>query len=111
MRIAVFGNEYQQDFLSQIKALLERLAASPDVSLAFERSFGAYLARHFQLPPHATLPALPPSQITLALSFGGDGTVLRTARAAAPAGRHGTAHRPISADFTANLSARDVSTI
>lgn len=86
MRIAVFGNEYQQDFLSQIKALLERLAASPDVSLAFERSFGAYLARHFQLPPHATLPALPPSQITLALSFGGDGTVLRTARAAAPAG-------------------------
>lgn len=86
MRIAVFGNEYQQPFLPQIKDLLDRLAASPGVSLAFERGFGAYLARHFQLPPHATLPSLPPSQITLALSFGGDGTVLRTARAAAPAG-------------------------
>lgn len=86
MRIAVYGNEFQQPFLPLIEELILLLAATPGVTLAFERSFGAYLTRHFQLPPHATLPNLPPPQLDLALSFGGDGTVLRTARAAAPAG-------------------------
>lgn len=86
MRIAVYGNEYQQPHLPLIRQLIERLAARESVSLAFERTFGAYLTRHFQLPPHATVSDNPPSQIDLALSLGGDGTVLRTARAAAPAG-------------------------
>lgn len=86
MRIAIFGNEYQQPHLEAIKHLIEKLASTAGVSLAFERSFGAYLARNFTLPPHATLPEQLPSQIDLVLSFGGDGTVLRTARAAAPAG-------------------------
>lgn len=86
MRIAVYGNEYQQPHLKAIRRLIELLAGRPDITLAFERTFGAYLTRHFPLPPHATLPDVPPPQIDIALSFGGDGTVLRTARSAAPAG-------------------------
>lgn len=86
MRIAVFGNDFQEPFIPQIRELLEKLAHTPDVTLAFERTFGAYLARHFNLPPHASLPEKIPSQLDLAISFGGDGTVLRTARAVAPAG-------------------------
>ncbi len=86
MRIAVFGNEYQQPHLEAIRQLIDILAGCPGVTFAFEREFGAYLLRHFPLPPHANLPDPLPPQIDLALSFGGDGTVLRTARIAAPAG-------------------------
>lgn len=86
MRIAVYGNEYQQPHIEPIRQLLMRLVAHPGVTLAFERTFGAYLMRHFNLPPHITLPDVPPAQTDLALSFGGDGTVLRTARSVAPSG-------------------------
>ncbi|MCM1028363.1 MAG: NAD(+)/NADH kinase [Pseudoflavonifractor sp.] len=38
------------------------------------------------MPPHSSFISSPPSGTHLALSFGGDGTVLRTARSAAPMG-------------------------
>ncbi|MDE6544649.1 MAG: NAD(+)/NADH kinase [Paramuribaculum sp.] len=86
MRIAVYGNEFQEAHIEAISDLLDRLSSTPGVTLAFEAGFGAYLMRHFTLPPHVILPSPIPAGIDLALSFGGDGTVLRTARDVAPAG-------------------------
>ncbi len=63
-----------------------RLSRNEGVGLSIEAHFEAYLGGFFELPPHSIFTTSPPEDTTLALSFGGDGTVLRTARQAAPAG-------------------------
>lgn len=80
MRIAIYGNQYQQEHLADVARLLERLGKL-NVWVEMERSFYNYLSR--------VLPTPPPVQDTvtgnefsaaLTLSIGGDGTFLRTAQ-------------------------------
>ncbi len=79
MRIAIYGNQYQNEHLADLAAFLEELSRR-NVGIEMESSFFNYLCR--------VLPAPPPVQNTidsrqfsaeLALSIGGDGTFLRTA--------------------------------
>lgn len=69
-----------------IRELLERLGSEAGVNLTLERKFCAYLTRFFPLPRHTVFNSTPPPSTSIALSFGGDGTVLRTARQTAPTG-------------------------
>ncbi len=78
MKIVVFGNKFRKEFPAELTAFLNTLT-DRGVELLFEREFGFSLAAAtgygiavgslFTTPPAADL----------ALSFGGDGTLLRTA--------------------------------
>lgn len=79
MRIAIYGNQYQNEHLADVAAFLDGLSRH-NVWVEMDTSFYNYLCR--------VLPAPPPVQdiitgnrfsAAMALSIGGDGTFLRTA--------------------------------
>lgn len=79
MRIAIYGNQYQNEHLAEVASFLDELSRR-NVWIEMDSSFYNYLCR--------VLPSPPPVQDTiaggrfsaaLALSIGGDGTFLRTA--------------------------------
>lgn len=79
MKIAIYGNQYQNEHLAEVATLLEQLNRR-GIEVEMESEFHDYLCR--------TLPAKPAVdgviadgrfEADLALSIGGDGTFLRTA--------------------------------
>lgn len=87
MTVLVYGNVHQDASLPRVGALLEALAAA-GIGLEVEGAFARYLRSHGALPQQAAICPGPggAGRAALALSFGGDGTLLRAASATAPAG-------------------------
>ncbi len=84
MKIAIYGNNYQDSHLKAVAAFITGLAAR-GVSVEIERSFRSYLGT--SLHPGAAVAVGPePPCADLALSIGGDGTFLRTAQWVADTG-------------------------
>lgn len=78
--IAIFGNSYQEGHLSQIAGFI-RLAVNNGFSVAIDRGFLDYLESENAGLPDEILPFdTLPIGIGAAVSIGGDGTFLRTAR-------------------------------
>lgn len=82
MRLAIFGNPYQGTYRSKLSALFSTLAEGlPDVAFRFERSFYDWLlSRGASLPHDAETFGPGHFEADMCLSFGGDGTLMRTAR-------------------------------
>ena len=80
MRIAVFGNTYQDRHFDVLAGLFERLSRY-NVWIEMERSFYNYLSRTLPAPPKINdLIVNDDFSAAIALSIGGDGTFLRTAQ-------------------------------
>lgn len=88
MTILVFGNCYKSSFPARVKSFFSELV-SAGVTLRFEKEFGLHLndLLGLDLKVNSLFDELP--EADLALSFGGDGTLLRTAALA------GMRHVPI----------------
>ena len=84
MRIVIFGNEYQKSHLGEIPRLFDILRKY-DVTIAVEKNFYKYLHCKLAECPEADEVFADDSDYTadIALSIGGDGTFLRTARSVA----------------------------
>lgn len=80
MTILVFGNRYKSDFPGEVRSLFTELS-SRGVALRYEQEFGLHLNQllglDLKVSDTFTADAVPAAD--LALSFGGDGTLLRTA--------------------------------
>lgn len=77
-RIAIFGNSYQEQYLSGLELLLRRLVSS-GAEISVERRFAAYLrSRGLNLQGMAETDSMP-RDTDMLMSFGGDGTFLRAA--------------------------------
>lgn len=80
MRIAVFGNTYQEQHLDKLLQLFERLSLR-NAWVEMERSFYDYLCRMLPAPPKVNgIITGDDFNAAIALSIGGDGTFLRTAQ-------------------------------
>ena len=80
MRIAVFGNTYQEQHLDKLLQLFERLSLR-NARVEMERSFYDYLCRMLPAPPKVNgIITGEDFNAAIALSIGGDGTFLRTAQ-------------------------------
>lgn len=77
--LTIAGNTHQADHLHHIRHLLELLRGR-GIRLAVERRFATYLlSRSVHVRPEEICDA-PPAEADAAISIGGDGTFLRTAR-------------------------------
>lgn len=78
MKILVFGNKFRNTFPKEITSFFNSLTAK-GVTLLFEKSFGLQLTTTlgYKIAEENLFTILPDADI--ALSFGGDGTLLRTA--------------------------------
>ncbi|MDE5903608.1 MAG: NAD(+)/NADH kinase [Muribaculaceae bacterium] len=77
--LTIAGNTHQAGHLHHIRHLLDTLR-SRGIRLAVERRFAQYLgSQHIPVTPDETVTE-PPAEAGAALSIGGDGTFLRTAR-------------------------------
>ena len=100
MKITIFGNEYHHDVLPHIQQLAQELI-DHNVEVQVEGSYLSFL-RRFQLPFTSKVKALErPEDIDIALSLGGDGTFLRTAKVVA---RHGVPIMGINAGHLGYLT-------
>lgn len=80
MRIAVYGNEYQKDYIAELDAFFASLALRDNVKVAVEASFFEYLCRVLPSSPEVDEVIYDDDfSASVAVSFGGDGTFLRTA--------------------------------
>lgn len=81
MKIAIYGNEYQQDHLDDLTKLFSALSCY-EVCVGIERSFYDYLCRVMSTHPRVTdvIDETGSFTATVALSIGGDGTFLHTAQ-------------------------------
>ncbi len=79
MKIAIYGNQYQNEHLADVAAFLDELSRR-NVWIEMESSFFNYLCRVLPEPP-TVQNIIDGGQFSaaLALSIGGDGTFLRTA--------------------------------
>lgn len=80
MRIAIYGNSYQDNHLDEITQFFEALCRH-NVWIEVERSFYDYLCRVLPTPPtvHDVIDGTD-FHATVAISIGGDGTFLHTAQ-------------------------------
>lgn len=78
MKILVFGNTYKTQFPNQVKTLFDKLIER-GAELCFDREFGEMLAALWQMDANKIEMFDKPEEGDIALSFGGDGTLLRTA--------------------------------
>ncbi len=80
MKIAIYGNDHQDNYLDLIDAFLASLAHY-DVQIAMEASFYEHLCRILPIKPHIDeVISGNEFSATIVLSIGGDGTFLRTAQ-------------------------------
>ena len=82
MKIAIFGNEYHHDVIPHIRLLVEQLLAR-NVEVQIEPSYLRFLNGQKVTFTAAVQPFERPQSPLIALSIGGDGTFLRTAKAVA----------------------------
>ena len=87
MRIAIYGNSYQEKFFAYLERLFDALAGR-NAWVAIDRAFYDYLCRHTTVKPkvNEVIDADSNFDAALALSIGGDGTFLRTAEKVAHRG-------------------------
>ena len=87
MRIAIYGNKYQDKFFAPLERLFEALS-SRNAWVAIDRSFHDYLCRHTSVAPvvNEVIDEESNFDAAIALSIGGDGTFLRTAEKVARCG-------------------------
>lgn len=87
MRIAIYGNKYQDKFFAPLERLFEALS-SRNAWVAIDRSFHDYLCRHTSVAPvvNEVIDEESNFDAAIALSIGGDGTFLRTAEKVARRG-------------------------
>lgn len=80
MRIAIYGNQYQDKFLSHLERLFDALACR-NAWVAIDAPFHEYLCRYTSVKPkvNEVIDAGSHFDAAIALSIGGDGTFLRTA--------------------------------
>jgi len=80
MRIAVYGNSYQEEHLEELSALFE-LLSTHNAWVEIEASFYRYLCKVLPTPPKINdVIEGDDFSAAIALSLGGDGTFLRTAQ-------------------------------
>ncbi|MBE6317770.1 MAG: NAD kinase [Bacteroidales bacterium] len=80
MKIAIYGNMYQEDYLNRLSDFLDVLSHS-DITVEMESTFYNYLSTLLQKTPHVDgIIAGDDVKADMAISIGGDGTFLRTAR-------------------------------
>ena len=80
MRIAVYGNSYQEEHLEELSALFE-LLSTHIAWVEIEASFSRYLCKVLPTPPKINdVIEGDDFSAAIALSLGGDGTFLRTAQ-------------------------------
>ena len=79
LKIAVFGNAYQDPYLSQLKELFAKLADNAFV-VDIERNFHDYLSQRIGDFAFSKVVEIPSDDYALVLSIGGDGTFLHTAQ-------------------------------
>ncbi len=81
MKIAIFGNNNYRNNTQDIIRLLENIKLELGASLIFEPKFKAMIVAHApQFAPDVALVPGSPVRADLALSFGGDGALLRAAK-------------------------------
>ena len=87
MRIAIYGNKYQDKFFAPLERLFVALS-SRNAWVAIDRSFHDYLCRHTSVAPvvNEVIDEESNFDAAIALSIGGDGTFLRTAEKVARRG-------------------------
>lgn len=87
MRIAIYGNKYQEKFFAPLEQLFEALAGR-NAWVAIDRSFYDYLCCHTSVVPvvNEVIDEESNFDAAIALSIGGDGTFLRTAEKVARCG-------------------------
>lgn len=80
MRLAIYGNKYQEGHIEGLSRFFNAIAAY-DVQVAMEYTFYNYLCRVLPSPPHVDEIIKGDNfSADLAISIGGDGTFLRTAQ-------------------------------
>ena len=81
MRIAIFGNEYQHEHLADLQMFLATLKRK-DIEIEMEQSFYRYIVEEEGTRPdvEALISSSADIKASMAVSLGGDGTFLRTAR-------------------------------
>ena len=81
MRIAIFGNEYQHEHLADLQMFLATLKRK-DIEIEMEQSFYRYIVEEAGTRPdvEALISSSADIKASMAVSLGGDGTFLRTAR-------------------------------
>ena len=89
MRIAIYGNKYQEKFFAPLERLFGALAGR-NAWVAIDRSFYDYLCCHTSVVPvvNEVIDEESNFDAAIALSIGGDGTFLRTAEKVARCGIH-----------------------
>lgn len=81
MRIAIYGNKYQEGYLNELDEFFRFLSRHNDVTVLMEYTFYNYLCRVLPSQPIvAEIVKGDNFEADLALSIGGDGTFLRTAQ-------------------------------
>ena len=87
MRIAIYGNKYQEKFFAPLERLFGALAGR-NAWVAIDRSFYDYLCCHTSVVPvvNEVIDEESNFDAAIALSIGGDGTFLRTAEKVARRG-------------------------
>lgn len=80
MKIAIYGNMYQEDYLNQLSDFLVALSQS-GIKVEMESKFYNYLCRFLPQEPQVDGVIVGTDfEADMAISIGGDGTFLRTAR-------------------------------
>ncbi|MCQ2332916.1 MAG: NAD kinase [Paludibacteraceae bacterium] len=78
MKILVFGNEYRNEFPTEVKTFFDSLR-NAGAEIHFERAFGEKLCQTWGLNLNNISLFSETQDADIALSFGGDGTLLHTA--------------------------------
>ena len=80
MRIAIYGNNYQNDYSSQLSCFINALI-NANIKVGIESTFYNYLCRVLPASPQIDEVIIGRDfEADMAISIGGDGTFLRTAR-------------------------------